>query len=110
MLLPVAGTFVPSHDLPIALRKGTRACVRSSVTEHSLASVVSYQRLSRSYQVFVAVADSVRIPTSTVEALLDSRRVRDMEMSALRHTETWSLVYLPHGKRTVGCKWVYNVK
>ncbi|KAK8954463.1 hypothetical protein KSP39_PZI002722 [Platanthera zijinensis] len=118
LLLPVAGTSLEpspsttSDDLPIALRKGQRACVHSSVTKHPLASVVSYQRFSPSYQVFVAAADSVRIPASTAEALLDSRWVRAMEeeMSALRHTGTWSLVPLPPGKRTVGCKWVYTVK
>jgi len=101
-----------SLDLPIALRKGTRRCVRPPVTEHPLANVISYQHVSPSYQAFVAAADSVRLPTSTAEALLDPRWVQAMEeeMSALRRTGTWSLVPLPPGKRPVGCKWVYTVK
>jgi hypothetical protein len=32
------------------------------------------------------------------------------ELKALDDNHTWSLVKLPQGKRTVGCKWVYKVK
>lgn len=34
------------------------------------------------------------------------------EMSALEKNETWEIVDLPPGKKTVGskCKWVYTVK
>lgn len=32
------------------------------------------------------------------------------ELQALQQNGTWSLVPLPEGKTTVGCKWVYKVK
>ncbi|CAL2267275.1 unnamed protein product [Prunus armeniaca] len=32
------------------------------------------------------------------------------EMRALQKNVTWELVLLPHGKKTVGCRWIYTVK
>ena len=32
------------------------------------------------------------------------------ESDALHKTESWDLVYLPFGKSTIGCKWVYKIK
>ncbi|CAL8996419.1 unnamed protein product [Prunus brigantina] len=32
------------------------------------------------------------------------------EMRALQKNGTWELVPLPHGKKTVGCRWIYTVK
>jgi Reverse transcriptase (RNA-dependent DNA polymerase) len=29
---------------------------------------------------------------------------------ALKKNETWTLVALPYGKKSVGCKWVYKTK
>ncbi|MCO5593034.1 hypothetical protein L7F22_047039 [Adiantum nelumboides] len=34
----------------------------------------------------------------------------DEEMAALDVNETWKLVPLPDGKKSIGCKWVYKVK
>ena len=34
----------------------------------------------------------------------------DEEMAALDDNETWDLVKLPKGKKSIGCKWVYKVK
>ncbi|MCO5578474.1 hypothetical protein L7F22_032316 [Adiantum nelumboides] len=34
----------------------------------------------------------------------------DEEMAALDVNETWELVPLPEGKKSIGCKWVYKVK
>jgi len=31
-------------------------------------------------------------------------------MKALEKNKTWSVMKLPDGKRTVGCKWVFTVK
>ena len=32
------------------------------------------------------------------------------EMKALAKNETWDLVTLPLGKRSVGCKWMFTTK
>ncbi|CAL8155461.1 unnamed protein product [Prunus armeniaca] len=32
------------------------------------------------------------------------------EMRALQKNVTWELMPLPHGKKTVGCMWIYTVK
>jgi hypothetical protein len=32
------------------------------------------------------------------------------EMEALQENNTWNLVPLPEGKKTVGCRWVFSVK
>lgn len=32
------------------------------------------------------------------------------EMNALEKNDTWEMVDLPDGNRTVGCKWVYILK
>jgi hypothetical protein len=34
----------------------------------------------------------------------------DEEMAALDANATWELVALPKDKKTIGCKWVYNIK
>jgi len=33
-----------------------------------------------------------------------------LEMSALESSGTWEQVTLPHGKKTVHCRWVYAIK
>ncbi|KAK8574585.1 hypothetical protein V6N12_062275 [Hibiscus sabdariffa] len=33
-----------------------------------------------------------------------------VEMEALEKNNTWELVKLPEGKKTVGCKWIFTVK
>ena len=32
------------------------------------------------------------------------------EMTTLEKNNTWDLVSLPRGKKTVGCKWVFTIK
>lgn len=49
---------------------------------------------------------------SMFEALQNPISVTTMkvEMDALQANETWELVPLQPGEKTVGCKWVFNVK
>ena len=93
--------------MPIALRKGTRAC-----TKHPLSKFVSYSHLSSSYRAFVSKLDSVSIPKNVHEALSNPNWKYAMveEMKALHKNGTWELAELPQGKKTVRCKWVFTVK
>ncbi|KAJ4700915.1 Retrovirus-related Pol polyprotein from transposon TNT 1-94 [Melia azedarach] len=52
------------------------------------------------------------VPTNIHEALKHPRwRVAvQEEISALEKNGTWELTKLPHGKSTVGCKWIFTVK
>ena len=94
-------------DLPIALRKGVRACI-----EHPIGNFVSYEKLSPSYQAFVSSIDNIQIPKTIQEALMDPQwkgAVKD-EINALVKNGTWNITDLPPGKKSVGCKWVFTVK
>ena len=94
-------------DIPIALRKGTRTC-----TKFPIAKYMSYKKLSPLYRAFTSKISHLFVPRNIQEALDDSNwRLAVMEeMNALRRSGTWEIVELPKGKKTVGCKWVFNVK
>nr|KYP45441.1 Retrovirus-related Pol polyprotein from transposon TNT 1-94 [Cajanus cajan] len=99
----------PLPELPIAIHKG----IRTTRNPHPLyACTLSCHRLSPSYFSFVSSLDSVSIPKSTGEAMVDSRWRQAMldEMDALQTSGTWELLPLPPDKSTIGCRWVYTVK
>ena len=54
----------------------------------------------------------ISVPNSVTEALQDPKWKEAMneEMRALQKIVTWELVPLPHGKKIVGCMWIYTVK
>ena len=103
---PVIDQSDSDLDIPIALHKGKRSCT------YPIASVVSYDKLSRSSRSVVSTLDSVPIPTTADEALAHQEWQDAMldELNALDHNVTWDLVELPVGKRAIGCKWVFTVK
>ncbi|RVX18320.1 Serine/threonine-protein kinase ATM [Vitis vinifera] len=81
------------HDLPIAVRKGTR----STRNPHPIYNFLSYHRLSSPYSAFVSAISSVSLPKSTHEALSHPgwRQAMVDEMTALHSNGTWDLVVLP---------------
>ncbi|CAN1152028.1 Retrovirus-related Pol polyprotein from transposon TNT 1-94, partial [Linum perenne] len=94
-------------DLPIAYRKGVREC-----TKHPISKCVSYDRLNPTYKAFITTLDNERVPDNIHEALNNPKwreAVRD-EIQALEKNNTWSLVMLPPGKKTVDCKWIFSIK
>ncbi|CAL8075673.1 unnamed protein product [Prunus armeniaca] len=79
-------------------------------TNHLLRT--SFSKLSESRVHFVKQLADIPIPISVTEALNDSKWKEAMneEMRALQKNGTWELVSLPHGKKTVECRWIYIVK
>ncbi|XP_073129675.1 uncharacterized protein [Henckelia pumila] len=103
---PQSGT-VSNINIPITIRKGVRSC-----TQHPISKCVSYSNLSSSFRTFTVSLSSIKIPRSVQEALIVPEWRKDIleEMHALKQNNTWSVVELPQGKNTVGCKWIFTVK
>ncbi|KAL4033413.1 hypothetical protein IC575_006500 [Cucumis melo] len=99
--------YDPSLDLPIALRKGTRSCIK-----HSISNYVSYENLSPQFRAFTASLDSTRIPKNIHIALEcpEWKNAVMKEMKALEKNNTWEIGALPRGHKHVGCKWVFTLK
>ncbi|KAM7491063.1 hypothetical protein LguiA_033984 [Lonicera macranthoides] len=97
-------------DLPIALRKGVRACTKSP--KYPISNFVSYKNISLSYSAFISCVSNIVIPNNVQEALNvpERREAVYEEMRALEKNATWEKVKLPEGKTVVGCKWIFTVK
>lgn len=102
--LPMESDF--DLDVPIAVRKGVRAC-----TQHPISHFLSYSHLPPSYKAFFSKL-LLSVPNNVHDALTIPKWKRAMikEMNALCKNGTWELIKLPEGKRTVGYKCVYTVK
>ncbi|CAL5415338.1 unnamed protein product [Camellia sinensis] len=79
---------------------------------YPIANHVSSQRLSDSLKTFVHQLSVDHIPNQVPEALSDPKWMHAIqeEMAALQKNQTWTLIPLPKGKKTVGCKWVFSIK
>ena len=97
-------------EWPIALRKGTRSCVKPR--PYDTVNYLDYQRVSPEYQCFLATIQGIETPNNPTEALKDPswKQAMNDEMSALIENQTWELLNLPSGKKPVGCRWVYTIK
>ena len=73
---------------------------------------VYYGNLSTGYQAYVAKLDEGKVPNSIEEALQSPewRDASHAEIQALEKNDTWDIVELPPGKRTVGCRWLFTIK
>ncbi|CAL2225705.1 unnamed protein product [Prunus armeniaca] len=73
---------------------------------------ISLNRLSESCVHYVKQLADISVPNSVTEALEDPKWKEAMneEMRALQKNVTWELVPLSHGKKIVGCRWIYTVK
>ena len=104
-------SIVPTQDLdldlPIALRKGTRAC-----TKHPIAKYISYNNLFNNYRAFTTNISKLVIPRNIQEALDEPswKLAVFEEMNALKKNGTWEVVNLPREKKVVGCTWMFTIK
>ena len=99
------GSYDPSLDIPIALRKGMRSWMK-----HSMCNYLSYSNLSPKFKAF-----TIRCCNNTKEHIMvmESPKWKAAimkEMGALEKNKTWDLCNLPKGHQTVGCKWVSTLK
>lgn len=80
--------------------------------QHPIGSYISYVNLSQKYQAFVTSLNKIMIPRSVYETLKVPkwRAITLEKYNALKKNDRWVLTSLPHGKKTVGCKWTFSVK
>uniref|UniRef100_A0A2N9I5S8 Uncharacterized protein n=1 Tax=Fagus sylvatica TaxID=28930 RepID=A0A2N9I5S8_FAGSY len=102
----------PTSRYPSRVRQAPSRFGWLSSTNHPISQYISYFGLSDSYLAFIGKLEFVSIPRSVSAALQDPKWVTAMqaEMNALQANQTWELVPLPAGEKTVGCKWVFTVK
>jgi len=83
----------------------------SSRVKYPLNSVLSYDKLSPSYKLFVMFISSHVEPNTYSKAVKYDcwRKVIQCEISALESNQTWETI-LPKNKTAVGCKWVFKIK
>lgn len=79
---------------------------------YPLVNFVNYNKFSSPYVKFLAAITSGHEPTRFSEAISDPNWSEAMrkEIEALEKNGTYVLVDLPHGKKAIGCKWVYKIK
>ena len=81
-------------------------------SKYPIANYMSTHRLFEPLEIFVNNVSTADIPKDVHAAFKDpnwTQAIKD-EMSALQKNDTWQLVSLPDGKKTVGCKWVFTIK
>lgn len=84
----------------------------SSIVLYPLNNYLSYDSLSPSYKHFVLQVSSHYEPTYYHEAIPFPhwRQAMHEELTAMEDNHTWSIVSLPLGKHSIGCRWVYKTK
>lgn len=105
------------------LRRSTRSHTKQSFlrdyqcnsTAHSLYTInnyLSYDLLASSHTHFLMNVSAAYEPSYFHQAIKLSqwKQAMDSEIAAMERTNTWTIVPLPPGKHTVGCKWVYRIK
>ena len=94
----------------IALRKGKRLCVKPR--PHDVTNFLTFENVSPQYKTFLVGLQDITLPKSHHEGLRVSqwKEAMDDEMRALIQNDTWEIVDLPKGKKSVGCRWIFTLK
>ncbi|GJV45514.1 retrovirus-related pol polyprotein from transposon TNT 1-94 [Tanacetum coccineum] len=84
----------------------------SSGTRYHLANFVTYNKFSTAHTQFLAAVTIGNERTRFSQVITDPnwRDAMHKEIDALEKNGTWVLEDLPHGKKAIGCKWVYKIK
>ena len=98
------------EDLPKALRKEPRTCVKS--LPYEISNFLTYERVSTGYKTILTNLSETVIPKKVGEALRYPhwRNAIDEEMWALLKNETWEAVERPKDKKLVGCRWIFTIQ
>ena len=94
----------------IALRKGKRSCVKPR--PHDVTNFLTFKNVSPQYKTFLVGLQDTTIPKSHHKGLRVSqwKEAMDDEMRALIQNDTWEIIDLPKGKKSVGCRWIFTLK
>ncbi|OIT22799.1 hypothetical protein A4A49_64270, partial [Nicotiana attenuata] len=78
----------------------------STLSLYPIHQFISYSRISRTSQSYLASFSSDNKPTSFSQAVKDDRWIKAMKLDieALEQNNTWEVVNLPPGKVPIGCK------
>ena len=95
---------------PIALRKGKRSAVKN--LPYDMTHYLNFKNVSPYYRAFILQIQDISIPKTLQEAMgnIHWKGAMDEEITALLQNDTWDIVDLPEGKKTVSCRWVYTLK
>ncbi|KAL4362499.1 hypothetical protein GQ457_04G038710 [Hibiscus cannabinus] len=79
---------------------------------HNINQVISYQNFSSDFISYINSAEVLKEPKNYNQAIKNDcwKVAMEEEIQALERNNTWDLVPLPSGKKTIGCKWVYKTK
>ncbi|KAJ0435793.1 putative RNA-directed DNA polymerase [Helianthus annuus] len=96
----------------VSLPKKLSDYVVEGKVKYGIEKVVNYSSLSSDNLCFITSLNKTIEPTCFNEAVKDINWVQAMnsEMEALHRNNTWTLVDLPHGRKAIGCKWIYKIK
>lgn len=84
----------------------------SSNQPYDLSKYHGYAHVSLAHRSFLASISHLSEPTSFKAASFDPRWQRAMaaEIEALEANKTLTIVPLPPGKKSIGCRWIYKIK
>lgn len=83
-----------------------------SSTAYPLSHFLDYSALAPAYKHYVCQITTEKEPTTYAKAAIHDhwRKAISAELHAMEENKTWSVVPLPSGRKSVGCKWIFKIK